>query len=326
MKRFISIACIISILLSCLMTSTLAMDDSKLTNNTDELILVQKYNSLDDIKVELKKEYGCISHNIQFLSIEQIMESTTDNVDALIAKQGQKNIQILKEYINELNLDEQEKDRYIKQLETVAEDGYVEGYKIYTSANSSDYTYYGQYSNMKFYQRRASDISLNYKKETERNVSVLNKWISSLTDLVLTIEKLTPISMSVTALGIGQRMMNDNYSAKSGDYTEYYVRTVSRMREIGVVDEFGDFRAILVDYQVDMYPYSIYHFSDPSIYNCSATVSEYVNDWRTIYTDHYNDKNYIMKAAYEQYTQRPSIILYMTGAKIDSSMFKWEWK
>ena len=144
-------------------------------------------------------------------------------------------------------------------------------------------------------------------------------------DLVLTIEKFSPISMAVTVLNIGNKMFKDNYTAKPGDYNEYYVRTVRRIREIGVLDA-GAFRPVLVDSKVDMYPYSIYHFGDPSIYHRSAALTEYFDDWETIYSQYYKNKSYNLKAAYNQYIKRPDIILYMEGIRLENRMFKWELK
>lgn len=48
-------------------------------------------------------------------------------------------------------------------------------------------------------------------------------------------------------------------------------------------------------------------------------------DWETVYSNYYLNRNYNLQAAYEQYTQRPDIILYMEGPQISNSMFMWEW-
>lgn len=294
---------------------------------------IKKYEAKAPVNVITKYEEGVMVHEISFPTISELMEAKSyatdeENYDSLISAQGKENIQVAKEYINSLDISSKEKAMHIKSLEESVGDGYLDGYKIYTAdaATTSDYSYYGTYSNKIFYQRTASEISINYKKETERNLSRLNSWLSTAKDLVLTIEDFAPISMAVTVLDIGQRMVSDNYSARSGDYNEYYVRTVRRLREIGPLNDWGAFHAILVDNKVDMYPYSIYYFGDPAVYGRSAAVTEHMDEWRTVYSEYYNDRSYNLQAAYEQYEARPDIVLYMQGAAVDSSMFLWELK
>lgn len=329
MKKFLSsILCLIMVF--SMSTPAFAANNQSSEYGDAEIALARQFNAMEDISVELQMESGFTVHKISFPTISELIENTrterVGNSDDLIATQNRKNIQVLKEYIEGLNLTDQDKQVHIRSIDEFVGDGYLDGYKIYTKSSRSTHTFYGTYSGTTFYERPSSEISVNYKKETERNLSNLNKWIATVKDLVLTIEDLTPISMAITVLDIGARMFSDNYSAKTGDYCEYYVRTVRRVREIGLIDAWGDFRPVLVDNKVDMYPYSVYHFADPSIYNRSAAVTEYMNDWRTLYSEYYNNKSYNMQAAYNQYTQRPDIILYMQGVLISSSMFKWELK
>lgn len=333
MKKIISMVLVLAIVFT-MVVSVSAETNENDGHNRAEFVFASNFSAQKSVDIELSEESGVIIHEIKFPSISNIMNGVTevngaeeDNVDRIIAEQGSRNVQIIKDYISGLNLTEQEKNIKFREIDEVGADGYVDGYKIYTTAaNTTDYTYYGVYSGMQFYQRPSSDISVNYKKETERNISNLNKWISMAADIVLTIEELAPISMAVTVLNIGKRMFDDNYTARSGDYTEYYVRTVRRFRAIGIIDVWGDFRAVMEDSKVDMYPYSIYYFADPSIYKCSAAVTEYMNEWRTIYSQYYNNRSYNLQAAYEQYTERPDIILYMQGVRVSSSMFTWELK
>lgn len=283
--------------------------------------------------VTTKCDKGVIVHEISFPTISELMDANRyvadkEDYDSLISAQGKENLRVAKDYVNSLDISSKEKAMHIKSLEDSVGDGYLDGYRIYTTTEMtrSDQTYYGTYSNKIFYQRPSSDISVNYKKETERNQAKLNSWLSTAKDLVLTIEDFAPIAMAVTVLDIGQRMVSDNYSAKSGDYCEYYVRTVRRLREIGPLNDWGAFHPILVDNKVDMYPYSVYHFGDPGVYGRSAAVTEYMDEWRTVYSEYYNNRSYNLQAAYEQYEARPDIVLYMQGAAVDSSMFLWELK
>lgn len=331
---------IISMVLALATAFTMVVPASAETNENDDYIrdefaFASNFSAQEGVDIELSEESGVIIHEIKLPSISNIVNNVTevngaeeDDVDRIITEQGNRNVQIIKNYISGLNLTEQEKNIQCREIDEAGADGYVDGYKIYTTvASSTDYTYYGTYSGMRFYQRPSSDISVNYKKETERNISNLNKWISMTADIVLTIEEMAPISMAVTVLSIGKKMFSDNYTARSGDYTEYYVRTVRRIREIGILDaDSGGFQTVMVDNKVDMYPYSVFHFADPSIYNCSAAVTEYMDDWRTVYSQYYNNKSYNLKAAYEQRTERPDIILYMQGVVVNSKMFTWELK
>lgn len=333
MKRLVSLICTLAILLSVVVP--VSADNSQITAYDSEIALAKQFDSMENVSVELQKTSDYTVHKINFPSIPQLTETTnshikaSDDMDSIVATQCQENVQVLKKYISSLNLTDQEKSIHIRSIEEAVanNDGYVDEYKIYTpSKRASNYEKYGTYSGMTFYQQPSSEISLNYKKMAERNTSILNNWISMAKDLVLTCESFQPISMMITVLSMGQRMHSDNYSARSGDYTEYYVRTVQRLRNIGIIDPFGDFRIVMVDSKTDVYPYSIYYFADPSIYNTSASVSEYVNDWRTIYSQYYNNTSYNLQAAYKQYTQKPDLILYMQGPNINSTMFKWEWK
>lgn len=333
MKKLISLFLVSTIMVFTMLTPVSAVSkNNNGTWNENGNEIVNDYSAIEKLNVEIKEELGFTVHEIKLPTISQIVDETaeimsTDALDRYIAKQGDENVQTIKQYICTLDLSEQEKAIQLKEIDEVIADGYVDGYKIYiASANNVDYTYYGVYSGMSFYQRPSSEISVNYKKETERNLSKLNKWISMAVDLVLSIDECAPLSLAITAFKVGDVMYGDNYKARSGDYTEYYVRTVRRVREIGIINDWNDFRTVMADNKVDMYPYSIYHFADPSIYNCSATVTEYIEEWRTVYSKYYNNYSYNLKAAYEQYTQRPDLILYMEGAKVDSSMFVWEWK
>ena len=328
LSTFLAVVMIFPFVIPVFATEYKTSNSQDITFGDSELSLAQKYNSMKNISVELKTNAGLIQHEIKFPTIVQLSETnSSDDLDSLVEVQGQENIQVIKSYINELNLSNQEKEAYIKHIDTVSTDGYVDSYTIYTpSANSSGHTFYGLYYGMAFYQRNGADISINYKRETESNVTTLNKWVHSAMDLVLLMEEFSSISVAVTAFNIGQRMLDSNYSARSGDYSEFYVRSVSRMREIGIIDDWGDFRTVLVDYKVDLYPYSIYYFSDPSIMNASAAVTDHISQKRTMYTDHYLDGQYILQAAYEQYTQKPDIILYMDGVSISENMFEWMWK
>ena len=333
MKKIISMVLVLATAFTMVVPAS-AETNEKDGRIRDEFVFASNFSAQKNVDIELSEDSGIIIHEIKLPSISNIMDGVTEvngaggyDVDRIIEEQGNRNVQIIKDYISGLNLTEQEKNIQFREIDEVGSDGYVDGYKIYTTAaNTTDYTYYGAYSGMQFYQRPSSDISVNYKKETERNISNLNKWISMTADIVLTIEEMTPISMAVTVLNIGKRMFDDNYTARSGDYTEYYVRTVRRIREIGIIDAWGDFRTVMVDNKVDMYPYSIFYFADPSIYNCSAAVTEYMDEWRTVYSQYYNNRSYNLQAAYEQYTERPDIILYMQGAVVNSSMFTWELK
>ncbi|HBC96924.1 MAG TPA: hypothetical protein DC034_09055 [Clostridium sp.] len=319
-------------ILTSVITPVFAANTQGVEYNNAEIALAGQYNAMENVSVELQKESGFTVHKISFPIISELVESnprtegeiSTDNI---IAAQSRKNTQVLKEYINGLNLSDQEKELQLRIIEESVADGYLEGYKAYIpSASSSTHTFYGTYSGKTFYQRPASEISINYKRETERNLANLNSWLSTAKDLVLSIEKLSSISMAVTVLDIGSRMVRDNYSAKSGDYSEYYVRTVRRTREIGIIDAWGDFKTVVAGDKVDLYPYSIYHFADPKIYNRSAAVTEYMNDWRTLYAQQYNDTSAILKLAYDQHIQRPGIVYILQGPAVSSSIFKWELK
>lgn len=324
-KMLMSLICTCAILTSVI-TPVFAANTKGVEYNNAEIALAGQYNAMENVSVELQKESGSTVHKISFPTISELVESNPRTVgeisiDNIIAAQSRKNTQVLKEYINGLNLSDQQKGLQLRIIEESVADGYLEGYKVYTS---STHTFYGTYSGKTFYQRPGSEISINYKKETERNLANLNNWLSTAKDLVLTIEKLSPISMAVTVLDIGSRMVSDNYSAKSGDYSEYYVRTVRRQREIGIIDAWGDFKTVVAGDKVDLYPYSIYHFADPKIYNRSAAVTEYMNDWRTLYAQQYNDTSAILKLAYDQITQRPGIVYILQGPAVSSSIFKWE--
>lgn len=318
-----------------LLVSVIAADSNNHTVSPDKILsedlaLAEKFNSERGVNISIALESGMVVHNIKFptiLEISQCKDSLYGDMAYSVEKQGADNIQVLRDYINSLDLSAAEKQKHINYIEEAATDGYVESYVLYdTTGTRAAYTHYGTYSGTDFYQMTSGIVSVNHKKETKRTLNTLNKWLSTSIDIVLTIEKFTPVSMGVTLLNIGSRLIRDNYTAKSGDYAEYYVREVRRNREIGIINQWNDFQTVLVDAKANLYPYMVYHFADPAIYGTASTSYDYPSDNLELYSQYYNNKSFTLSSAYNQYTQRPDIILYLNGITITSSMFRWEWK
>ncbi|MGN9165749.1 hypothetical protein ACTNDY_10795 [Tissierellaceae bacterium HCP3S3_D8] len=107
---------------------------------------------MENVIVELQNESGFTVHKISFSRISELVESNSCTVgaistDDIIAAQSRKNTQMLKEYINGLNLSDQEKDIQLRNIEESTADSYLEGYKVYTpSASRSTHTVYVTYS------------------------------------------------------------------------------------------------------------------------------------------------------------------------------------
>lgn len=150
-KKLMSLICTCAILTSVI-TPVFAANTQGVEYNNAEIALAGQYNAMENVSVELQKESGFTVHKISFPTISELVESnprtegeiSTDNI---IAAQSRKNTQVLKEYINGLNLSDQEKELQLRIIEESAADGYFEGYKAYTpSVSRSTHTVYGTYS------------------------------------------------------------------------------------------------------------------------------------------------------------------------------------
>ena len=174
MKKVISMLLVISIMFSMVTTSLATTSPASCcenqanVDNNAEIALANRFTNMDNVSVKLEVKSGYIAHEVSFPTIAQLVQTTeVESIDSTIAAQGRENVQLLKEYISELNLTNQEKNSQIRLIEESVSDGYVDGYTIYTTnASNAAHTFYGTYSGRSFYERQSSNITVNFKKET----------------------------------------------------------------------------------------------------------------------------------------------------------------
>lgn len=330
MKKLISFLTCISIIFSmCMPIFAANKEETELT----EIVGTADFNGA---KVTISKTNDSYAHYIQFPTVQQLSVSNrgaTQSFDMMIDEKAKTNIEIVSEYINEMNLSAEEKTGYLRQIQEIPTGGYLDSCTIYVADRNAEArarTYYGTYKGKAFYTEPYMELSVNLRQTTTRNLNTLNAWIQGSVDLVMAVAEVAPeISVAFAFFNLTGTLMSNGYESRAGDYAEYYARCKKHIRNIVTYDSEGyvgtDYCTVIQDALANIYPYVVYH-CDPEYAGVSAVVYENPSDRLVKYSDYYNNSDYNLQRGYERYYSAPDVPLLLSSMSLSDTDITWSWK
>lgn len=261
-------------------------------------------------------------------------QKDSSNFETLAAENLEKAVS----YIESLPFTDSKKEQYIRRITEEAANGVLEGIVIYdydskaSRGSEDDYAYYGTYGGRTFYTRPYMDLIIEYKKETQRNLSVLGAWFSLALDLICEIKNTNTtaqvVNISFNALDYANTLLQSGYTPQVGEYAEYYIKTIKNVRDIVTLDDMNyvgtPYCTLIQDAKMTLYPYVIYH-GNTQVSGHSAIVYENPADRITLYSQYYNSPNYNLQQAYNRYNTYPGSPLLWTAVAFTDENVTWSW-
>ena len=335
MKKLISIVVCLSIALSLAMP-IFAVDSQLVIKEHTGLTENIGLADFKDIKVTITETNGLSTHSIQFPTVQELSASNNNTLrsfDDVLSKNAERNRLIILEYVERLNLGAEAKAGYLKQIQEIPADGYLDSCTLYVpdeTASSRAITYYGAYNGKVFYTEPYMEFSVNYKQTTERNLNTLNAWIQGSVDLILAVVSVpTEVSVAFAFMNLADRLLSNGYESKAGDYAEFYARCNTHVRSIITYDSEGyvgtDYCTVIQDAMMKIYPYVVYH-CNPEYAGVSAVVYEDTADRLELYSEYYHNTDYNLRTGYNRYYSVPDVPLLLSNVSISNADISWSWE